>query len=473
MINKTFVFFLLSFLYLNFSANAENVKKEPQIITLQEVFNSVNKTFPLLEIAKQEKKISENILLSSQGAFDTSLNIRGIVEPLGYYNYSNLNVSIKQPTTFWGTNVFGGWRIGLGKYPIYEGKLETNSLGEFRAGLEIPLLKNGFTDRRRINIQKSEIENQIAELKIFTKIIESYQKSSDKYWKWISAGNRQIISEDLLKMALKRDKDISQSVKLGQSAPIESLENKRAIFQRKQQLINSERIFSQSSNELGIYLRDNNSKTFIPKIDNVQKTFKNIKSPENFKLEKDLEFALDNNPELKIINLKIQQNEYELELAKNQNLPSLDLQLAISQDIGTGSETRVPFEFDTAIVFDLPFQMRVSQAKISEIENKIIQLNTEADFLKDNIITEVKNNYLLLKATFESVELARAELVLAKDLEKAEYEKFKLGDSTILIVNLREQAISDAAIREISSITDYFKSIIDYKMSISDISYLM
>ena len=45
--------------------------------------------------------------------------------------------------------------------------------------------------------------------------------------------------------------------------------------------------------------------------------------------------------------------------------------------------------------------------------------------------------------------LAGEQLAAAHELEQAERSRFRLGDSTLLLVNLREQAAADAAAQEL------------------------
>ena len=64
---------------------------------------------------------------------------------------------------------------------------------------------------------------------------------------------------------------------------------------------------------------------------------------------------------------------------------------------------------------------------------------------------------------FGLVELAQREYEMAKQVEEAERAKFELGDSTLLSVNLREQATFDAALRRIDSLVEYHRARVSYQ----------
>ncbi|MFN4152222.1 MAG: TolC family protein, partial [Candidatus Sericytochromatia bacterium] len=124
---------------------------------------------------------------------------------------------------------------------------------------------------------------------------------------------------------------------------------------------------------------------------------------------------------------------------------------------------------DTGIILKAPLQMRNAKGKFYEQETIIEQLKIQENFLKDQIKIEVKNAYYSLKASYQQFDLAKKELKLALELEKSEKDKFELGDSNILFINIREQATADARIREVTSKINYNTAIFDYKASLSEL----
>jgi len=51
---------------------------------------------------------------------------------------------------------------------------------------------------------------------------------------------------------------------------------------------------------------------------------------------------------------------------------------------------------------------------------------------------------------------------LARELERGERKKFEAGDSTLFMVNLREQATADAAVRVVDGTADAYKAWLSY-----------
>ena len=63
------------------------------------------------------------------------------------------------------------------------------------------------------------------------------------------------------------------------------------------------------------------------------------------------------------------------------------------------------------------------------------------------------------------MEVVAAEVLVARELEQAERDRFALGDSTQFLVNLRELATADAAFREISATAEAHKARVAYDVA--------
>lgn len=68
-----------------------------------------------------------------------------------------------------------------------------------------------------------------------------------------------------------------------------------------------------------------------------------------------------------------------------------------------------------------------------------------------------------LEAARQRVLVARREVALATELEAAERQRFEQGDSTLLIVNLREQATAESKVREIDAVLDFQRALANYR----------
>ena len=66
------------------------------------------------------------------------------------------------------------------------------------------------------------------------------------------------------------------------------------------------------------------------------------------------------------------------------------------------------------------------------------------------------------------MEVAKKEVFLAKKLQSLELDRFNLGDSTLLFVNIREQTAAEAAIREVKALNDFFNAMANYQAATAE-----
>ena len=94
----------------------------PGPLTLEEVLAALDDRNPAIGGAKQEFAAAKGEALAADGAFDPKWKTKAEWEAVGYYRNVIVDTSIEQPTRFRGVTLFGGYRIGQGKFPVYDYK---------------------------------------------------------------------------------------------------------------------------------------------------------------------------------------------------------------------------------------------------------------------------------------------------------------------------------------------------------------
>lgn len=142
------------------------INQQPGVLTLEELLRSVEKSYPLVLAAEKLLSEAEYNYLAAEGAFDLQFKSMGTTKPMGYYTNNATDAVFEKPTPLGGTSFFAGYRIGRGKFPVYDGKRETNDYGEVRAGAIFPLMRNREIDKNRADIKKADLDRRLAELSI-------------------------------------------------------------------------------------------------------------------------------------------------------------------------------------------------------------------------------------------------------------------------------------------------------------------
>jgi outer membrane protein, heavy metal efflux system len=435
-----------------------------QPLGLDAVLASVERSFPLIKAAEVEQALAAADLLSAEGGFDISWKTRGALTPLGYYDSVRVESLLEQPTSLWGLSAFAGWKLGTGKFPSYDGRQQTLEYGELRAGVNVPIVRNGPIDRRRASLGRAALGINIAALTVSEQRIQYRRAGAHRYWAWVAAGRRLAIAQELLRNVEGRDAGLGERVARGDLARIERTDNARAVEQRKAQVALAQRGVEQASIELSLFLRDREGHPLPPPAESLPPNF-----PEPGPgpiANNDIAFALSARPEAQRFQLQLRQNQIELDWAKNQLALGIDLQLAGSRDFGRSLLSRPDLSqsvFEVSLLLDIPIQTNFMQGRRDAAAATVLRLGHQQAFAQDRIEADVRDAHSGMRGAQDRIAAAKQEVKLALELEQAERTRFEQGDSHLLIVNLREQQTAEAELREIEAYLDYHRAVADLK----------
>ena len=447
------------------NSRAQDAPKESDALRLDDVLASVERSFPLLKAAELEKSMATGDLLSAEGGFDVSWKTRGALIPVGYYDSVRIESVVEKPTSLWGASPFVSYKFGRGHIPIYDGRQETLEYGEVRAGVNLPLWRNGPIDRRRANLARAELGQDVAGLSVVEQRVQFRRAAAHRYWAWVAAGRRLVIAHELLKNVEGRDAGLGTRVDRGDLPRVERTDNARAVEQRKAQVALSQRGVEQAAIELGLYLRDGEGKPSSPQPWRMLRSFPDP-PPDATASGNDISLALARRPEARRFRLQLRQNQIELDWARNQLVPGIDLQLAGSQDFGRALASRPDLSkpvLEVTILLDIPIQTRFMQGRADAASAMVTRFGHLQDFARDRIEADVRDAHSAIRGARERIEAARREVKLALELENAERTRFEQGDSHLLIVNIREQQTAEAELREVDAFFDYHRAAADLK----------
>lgn len=434
------------------------------VLGLAEVVRAAQERFPLVLAAEAEKRGAEADLLTAEGGFDPLWRTTGAVTATGAYPSQRIDTVIEQPTPLWGTSVFAGYRIGLGKLADYDGKLQTNDHGELRAGLRVPVLRDGPIDRRRANVERARFAVEIAKLGADQQKIEITRAAAQRYWDWAGAGARLAIVEGWLALAEARDGDLARRVEEGDLPEIEQLENERSVLSRKGQVVAASRRLEQAAIDLSLLFRKADGSPQLPRKEQLPRSLPEPPAAEAQTATKDAETAaLARRPEPRRAEAARASASVELDLARNQALPALDLFVAGSADLGPGDQRRGIPVFEAGVVIEVPILGRPQRGRVRSGEALVLRAEKQAELARDRVGAEVKDARSAMDAARKRAEVAAQEVALAESLESLERKRFDLGDSNMLTVNLREQATAEARLRRVDALVDYQKAVAAYR----------
>jgi outer membrane protein TolC len=437
-----------------------------QTLKLEDVLASVERSYPPLLAALEERNIAAAEQLQAEGRFDTVLRGRWDSDNLGYYSNRRWDFGVEQPMMFQGMSVSGGYRLGEGSFAPYDGKLDTRSAGEWRSGLRVPLLRDRATDFRRGDLEKARIGRDIANLSIDQQRLAIVLGATRRYWDWVAAGRRLALAKEVLQIAENRQSLLDQSVELGQLPAIESADNRRAVLQRRGQVVEAERSLQQAGIELSLFYRDDSGKRVLPSPERLPDGFPGEVDLTETQLRSDLGSAFAQRPELGRLAAQADQTRVDAQQAVNLRMPAVDLVAGFTAESGVGPVRRGPQEFKAGLLIELPFQRRTATGRLRAAESRLEQVRHRDRFLRDQIVAEVEDAASAVRAAYQRLQVARDEVRVSRQLEDAERTRFEIGDGTLFQLNLRELAAIESMLREIAAHADYHRAYAAYRASL-------
>lgn len=428
----------------------------PAPLRLEAVMASVTTQYPPYLAALIERDIAAGRLQGAEGTFDLKAFARVFGNPAGYYQPVTLDVGLEQFLGIWGATIYGGYRLTEGELPDYY-RRRTEGGGNPRLGLKIPLLQDGSIDYRRAAVLKARLDQELADPAIQRQQLDFIRAGTVAYFKWLAAGRRLILAEELLRVARDRQEAIESQVERGLSPRITLTENRQLVVSRELKAVKARQDFAGAALALSLFHRDHRDDPVVPTRDQLPDTFPEITPVEGDLPEASLQRALEQRPEIRQLELALEKLGVDLRLARNQLLPRLDAGLEANQGLG---EERYPdrgeFELKLGVEFSMPLQRREARGQVAETSARIEQLTYRAAFARERILAEVRNARISLVAAYEQLERANLNARLALELQAVEQDRFRLGASDLLALQLREQAAFQARLDQADASEQYF-----------------
>lgn len=452
------------------TAFAEEPKSKPLPpipLSLDEVFAWVDRSHPLLKSAGTERVVARGRLLRALGAFEPTLVNDTEVErfissskpDLGTQTagFNDTFMDFRHPS---GIKGIAGYRHSIGDAVIPD--LEIGKNNQLLLGASIPLLRGLMINPDAAELQRSELADPRAEVKVAETRQGLFFAAATQYWDWIAAAKFTDVAQRAQKVAEDRLKQIEQRAKAGAVAPLDAVEANQEVQRRRESAIAAQRLFEQEQFKLSLFLWDK-SEPVTPALERVSDFPSHRTTPTAEMVKANKVQAKADRPEVREIGIEAKLNDIDLELAKNNLLPILD---------ADASPARSPEKFVLGLGYKFGLELRVpimqrrGRGEVLEAQGKADRLVLLQKYREQQVVVDVDNALSAIERAKERIAAAADSLRLAKTLEEGERFRFSLGATSVLFVNLRERNSVDSEIQLIRAKADYQKALAMYQWAI-------
>lgn len=448
-LNFFILIFFAAFLTKGFS-------QSDSTLNLINLYKMVLANHPVASQASITGDMGKALLLSARGNFDPVMQAEYRDKTFDGKNYYNVLLGEFKIPTRLGIDFKAAYELNDGARLNPENY--TPNQGLVMAGVSVPIGQGLWTDNRRNALRQAKAMAEMNNAEQIQELNDLLLEVASDYYEWYFRFYAFERVDEGYAIALDRLNFVKERIKFGDLAAIDSIEAsievQQRFIQRMQAGINLVNATLQLSNHIW---GENNQPAFLspdikPQLLNSDSLFISIPNPESL-----VQSALTNHPKLLFYRAKIKQIEADRRYKADLLKPNLRLDYNFLQ------ESMVVNDFNTinpdyranykvGLVFKYPLLLRKERGDLKLAKLKL----SDAEFELTQQTRELENKIRAASNEFSNMpQLLNAQKELVDNnfiLRDGEQERFKNGESSLLIINIRERSLIESQIKYIEQI---------------------
>ena len=426
---KRLIFFFSLFFACIWSLNAQS-----EVFDFETFKLTVSKFHPLIQKAKNLELAGNGEVLKALGGFDPTISSNVNQKSFnGKEYYWTSNTTLKIPIWF-GTNLKAGYEANRGEYVENDQKLPGSGL--WYAGVEIPLLQGFLYNERQFQLQQAQNLQQMSVAERQLAVNDLLLDAFSTYWTWTEAYKKLMIAKEGFVLAEARYKAAKEQVEVGENPPIDTVEALILLENRTVENKSAQTQFQNATLLLQTFLwADGNQLVSIPT--NVTPQLANT-NPEVGILNAN---DIDSLPSIQLAAYKVDQIALDVKWKKEQLKPSINANYnLLNQPSGNLEISQFSMQnYKFGVTAYVPLFLRKERGGV-----KLAKLKMENAGL--DLLAKKREYDQKIKNLSNEIELQTANIVIQKrivahtrTLRTAELDKFQAGESSLFMINSREQ----------------------------------
>ncbi len=449
----TFLILFISTGSIFSQVQSREINKKPipnleQALSFEEFLGYVKKYHPLMKQADIMLGIGEANMLKARGGFDPKIEVdydRKKFKETEYFD--QLNATFKIPT-WYGVEFKANFEENTGEF--LDPSLTVPEGGLYNVGVSFSLAQGLLINERMASLKKARFFRNQTKAERDLLLNNLLFEASNAYLDWLEATNEQEIYASFLENASQRLKAIGKSIKAGDKAAIDSIEagiilqNRQlnleaaTLKKRKAALVVSNYLWI---NDVPVEIRED----IVPVVPGIKTLEASLAIKGGITSTDTL---LENHPKIVSLNAKIDGLSVERSLKLNKLLPKIDLQYNfLSPEFDQANRFNTA-NYKAFINVSFPLFLRKERGDLKLTNLKLRDTNLERMFTSLQLQNKIE------AVNIEIISLRKQNALIdtiVKDYEtlvKAEERKFFLGESSLFLINSREQKLINAQLKE-------------------------
>ena len=456
---KHFIFIIAFFIL---GASKASSQDSLQVLGLSDFLNIVREFHPLGKQANLRVEYGEQNLKANRGAFDPYLYgdiNQKYFDEKQYYDL--INVGMKIPTWF-GIELDAGIEQTDGEFLNPQRSTPTNGL--VYGGISIPIGRDLFIDQRRADLRKAQVYQQITATEQRILLNDLFKQAVTAYLEWIGSAQKLEIFREGLELAEVRYRAVTEAAVVGEDPIIDTVEAFIQYQTRQISLQDAQLKYDNARAQIEVFLWNKDgiplelsSRISPPPVEEF------TSSIDTDSMRTRLDSLITNHPKLAKNQLYLEQLEIQRKLDLERLKPQLDLKYnalnePINGDIIEGYSIN---NYNWGLTFKMPVFLRKERGQLQKTNINI----KEQSLAIDQMQRDLKYNVTAALNTWEITTQQMSgysDIVNSTDrLLEAERMKFDTGESSLFLVNAREQKYIETQVKFVDLLIKSQKAVMD------------
>jgi outer membrane protein TolC len=456
---------ILSMLLLSHSlfVNAQqlsNSLSEAEFIAVVKLYH------PAIKLSELATAKSKQDLLGNKGQLDPTAYFNSASKTFDGSNYYNYTEAALKVPIWYGIDVIAGTENLNGKKTD-----PTESLGKTNyLSVNIPLTKNLFLDKRNTILKQSREMLRLTEIEQLKVKNDILYEAVQCYWNWSKQYFVLQIIEQNLTVNRARIEFVRRSVLGGERPAIDTTEAITQLQSFEYQYLQRLTDFKNTGLELSTYLWTKDDKPYELPNEIKPTTFSFFDVSDLTFTQQLINEAMQNHPELMMYESKLKILGIEKKLKQQDLMPKFDVQYNLLgkgynlyQTASTSAFLQNNYRY--GIKFEMPLRLSQSRADFSKSKIKIKESLVQQSQKQQSIEVKIKSYLNEMKMLEEQRKLQNDNYNYCKLLVNAEEQRFRGGESSLFIINSRENKALESYEKLLDVQTKYYKTISALKWS--------
>jgi outer membrane protein TolC len=464
---NTLLIILFSIYYTGLWAQQQNdsifvLPDTARPVTLENFYQLITRYHPVVKQADLLSQVAKQEIRLARGSFDPKIESEFLLKHYDGTEYYRLfNGGVKFPTASPLTPTIGmerntGERLNPEHYISGDYNYQ-----QLYAGISLPLGQGLFTDERRTALRQAELFGAMMEAEQVKLINKLLLEAAKDYWQWYYSYYNYRLAARTTRVAEEIFRRVKMNFEGGELSGMDTVQASITFLERAVNMQEALLALKNSTLKVSTYLWDSTMNPVDLSLEHAPVVPAESVVLSGAILEELTSEAKVNHPELRKLNIKLQQLELDRRLAAEYMKPRLNVSYyMLNQPFnpeGIASSFSWDDNYKLGIDFSIPLFLRKERAKIAQTRLKISNTTYDRDLTRRQIINDIQAAYNQLVNNGVVLGQQRAMVDNYNRLMNAELLNLQNGESDLFKINVQQEKLFNAQSKLIKTMAEYEK----------------